>query len=280
MDGARAQPPTTSGWSGHVATALPEKNLFNEEGGNPDVPLAARDSPASCPDLLGKGAVDAAWRQQTAEVEAGKASALVDTVIAARDFVLKEVVVAIAKLKKLRDEIPAADTAVATLAPNSWPRTSRVSYQVTRAHTVADTMDGELGQGAQVLLRAALPGCPCRKSKRPARTSTALCNGVVEVLTRLKTLEDQRNLARATVKSNLETFTALASKLQNNAFTTSGQDRRGVCSHPAAQPRSERRTWFRDITDWVEAAAAAARVTTALKAVDTAIDDQRSYESA
>lgn len=113
--------PTTSGWSRSCRPLLcPRRTSSTRKAATPTYLEPARDSLASCLDLLGKGAVDAAQRaKQTAEVEAGKASALVDTVIAARDFVLKEVVVAIAKLKKLRDEIPAADTAVTTLKPNS-----------------------------------------------------------------------------------------------------------------------------------------------------------------
>jgi hypothetical protein len=282
VDGARAQPANYK-WVEPVmsATALPEKNLFNEEGGNPDVPLkAARDSLASCLDLLGKGAVDAAQKaKQTAEVEAGKASALVDTVSRPR-LRLKEVVVAIAKLKKLRDEIPAADTAVATLKAEFLAKNFEGEpAKVTRAHTVADTMDGELAKVRKFFFEQRYLAARA-EVEETGKDIDGARNGVVEVLTRLKTLEDQRNLARATVKSNLETATALASKLQNNAFTTSAKtDEEFARIQPLN--RDQKADVARDITDWVEAAAAAVRVTTALKAVDTAIDDQRkAYELA
>ncbi|MBX9941217.1 MAG: hypothetical protein K2Y32_18280 [Candidatus Obscuribacterales bacterium] len=260
----------------------PSKNLLNEKGGNPDVPLGtAREKLNNCLQLLLEGKLSEALKaKQGAETSADEAAKLIDTVLSARAFVQKEVVSVIERLRKLRDELPAADNALAALRGEFQEKNfDGEPAKVTFAHRVADTTDGELAKVKQAFAEQRYLAARAELEESGSELDMAR-NGLVEVASRLKKLQELRAHARATVKAAEQRANALSRKIRENSFTTSQAT---DDAFSAILPRvSEQRTDVgRDVTDWVAAAAQSDRLTAELTALDTAIDTQRqAYENA
>lgn len=261
---------------GTDSSGLPGKNLLNEKGGNPDQPLAqAREHLSTCLAHLLAGKLDAAQDEKAkAETKAAEAVKLIETVLAARAFVQKEVLVVLDKLSKLRGELPAADTALATLKAEFLTKNFEGQpVKVETAHKVADTTDGELAKVRKAFFEQRYLAARAELTESGGEIDSAR-NGLVEVHSRLKVVQDLRVHARETVKAAEQSANALSGKIKTNAFTTSAKTDEAYAN---ALPviREQKSDVAKDVTDWVEAAKAADRITETLKAVDKAIDDER-----
>lgn len=256
--------------------SLPATNLLNEQGFNPDTQMdEARKHLATCVQVLLNGKLDeAAKEKEAAEAQAAAAVSLVETILAARAFVQKEVKVVIDKLGKLRSELPGVDTALTTLKAEFLAKNfTGEPEKVKNAHTIADTTDGELAKIKKAFTEQRYIAARDLVTSAGAGLDGAR-NGVTEVESRLETLQGLRDTARATVKTAEQSANALSSKIKANTFTTSAKTDEDF-ARLLPDIREQKTDVARDITDWVAAAASAKRVTDQLAAVDKAIDDQR-----
>lgn len=256
--------------------ALPATNLLNEQGSNPDTQMdAARKHLSKCVEVLLVGKLDESAKEKAAaEAEAAAAVSLVETILAARAFVQKEVKVVIEKLGKLRSELPGVDTALTTLKAEFLAKNfTGEPEKVKNAHNIADTTDGELAKIKKAFTEQRYIAARELVTNAGAGIDGAR-NGVTEVESRLETLQGLRDTARATVKTAEQSANALSSKIKANTFTTSAKTDEDFASLLPGI-REQKTDVAKDITDWVAAAASAKRVTEQLAAVDKAIDDQR-----
>jgi uncharacterized membrane protein YgcG len=99
-------------------------------------------------------------------------------------------------------------------------------------------------------------------------------NGLVEIHTRLGQLIENRKHAKAVVQDATQLTGALSVKLNSNKFTTSATTD-GTYAQLKPVLLGQQQNVAKDVTDWPEAAAAADRLLSDLKAVDKAIDTEK-----
>lgn len=256
--------------------AVSQTNLLNEKDGNPDDAIAsARESlgKAQAQTLAGK-LTEAAASKAASEESTKKASDLVDAILAARAFVKKEVPNVRANLGKLTADIPAGDESVDEL--NASFQKKNFEGQPTKlvtAKKVKDSTEAELAKVRTAFIEQRYLAARALL-ENVGHDIQAARDGIVEVHTCLKALRVDRERAKATVVSSDDLADSLKKKLADNAFTTAARtDDEYARLLPILKRQKD--DVAQAVTDWPAARAASEQLLTALKAVETAIDEQK-----
>jgi len=250
--------------------------LLNEAVANPDLEVAeAKDELAACLNLLIAGKIDAAnIKKAESETSAAAASAMVDTVLAARAFVQKQVPVVRDLLNKLGAEIPDSTNDVAALnagflAKNFTGEGKKLDF----ANKVKDKTEAELANIRKAFFEQRYVAARAALEQTGGDIQHAR-NGLVEINTRLNQLIENRKHAKETVQTATQLAGALSIKLNTNKFTTSATTD-GTYARLKPVLLAQQTSVAMEITDWSEAAAAADKLLADLKGVDTNIDTEK-----
>jgi len=273
---ARSQAAVSAYAEGEPVTLSSTTCLIAEEGFNPDVQLeTAREELSACVSALMAGKLDEAEDKKAAsERAADAASKLVDTILAARAFILKQVPVVRGTLNKLDQEIPGgesdvADLKVGFLAANYDGEPKKLDV----AKAVSQRTDAQLAKVRKAFADQRYIAGRKLLEETGADIDGAR-NGLVEVHTRLAQLIENRKHAKATVEQAASMSQALSTKLSTNDFTTSAAtDSKYAALGPVL--KSQQNDVAKDVTDWPAAAKAADELVVNLKAVDSAIDSEK-----
>lgn len=251
-------------------------HILSEDNGNPDTQLTdAREHLSNALKAVLEGRLDDADREKKAsEAKATEASNLVDTILAAKAFVEKDVVPQRSALNKLRGDIPGATTAVTQLKAEFLEKNyTGEPGKLDNANSVADSTDAELAK----IKKAYDEQRYLAARRRLEAVNTSIDHAtdqLVEIHTRLAKLRQLKKHSRDTVAAALELKGQLKSKLTTNAFTTSAQTDNTYGSL-IPQCTNQKADVDKDITDWVAAADAADKLLANLRAVDKAIDNEK-----
>lgn len=257
-------------------SGLPANTLLKEDAADPDKPLAqAREFYAQALHHVIAGNLEASEKAQTqAEQKASETSALVDTILAARKFVQEQVTVVRGNLGRLFNELPGGNDDVAALNAGFLKKNfDGQPAKVTAAQAVHDRTEAELAKVRIAFFEQRYVASRALLEKIGADIQGAR-NGIVEVHTRLKQLEDDRKNAKAAVDRSEDLEKALVTKLAGNAHTTSARtDEAFKLLQPAV--KRARTDVDQAITDWPAAKATADKLEADLKGIDTKIDEEK-----
>jgi uncharacterized membrane protein YgcG len=249
---------------------------LSEEGFNPDTQLGeARDHLQTCLDLLLAGKLDKANDEKAkAEASAAEASTLVDTILAARAFVQKQVPLVRTALNKLGEELPASKEDVAALNAGFLVKNFEGEpKKLDTGNTVFQKTDAELEKVRRAFFEQRYVAARAALEKTGSDIQSAR-NGLVEIHTRLGQLIENRKHAKAIVQEATQLTGALSVKLNTNKFTTSATTD-GTYAQLKPVLLGQQQNVAKEVTDWPEAATAADRLLSDLKAVDKAIDTEK-----
>jgi uncharacterized membrane protein YgcG len=249
---------------------------LSEEGFNPDTQMGeARDHLQACLDNLLAGKLDKANDEKAkAEASAAEASTLVDTILAARAFLQKQVPVVRGALNKLGEELPASKEDVAALNAGFLAKNFEGEpKKLDTGNTVFQKTDAELEKVRRAFFEQRYVAARAALEKTGSDIQSAR-NGLVEIHTRLGQLIENRKHAKAVVQDATQLTGALSVKLNSNKFTTSATTD-GTYAQLKPVLLGQQQNVAKDVTDWPEAAAAADRLLSDLKAVDKAIDTEK-----
>jgi uncharacterized membrane protein YgcG len=249
---------------------------LSEEGANPDTQMAeAKDHLQACLDNLLAGKLDLAnIEKATAEKSAAEASTLVDTIFAALAFLKQQVPVVRGALNKLGEELPASKEDVAAL--NAGFLTKNFEGEPKKLDTgnsVFQKTDAELAKIRKAFFEQRYMAARAALEKTGSDIQSAR-NGLVEIHTRLGQLIENRQHAKAIVQEATQFTGALSVKLSTNQFTTSATTD-GTYAQLKPVLLGQQQNVAKEITDWPEAAVAADKLLSDLKAVDKAIDNEK-----
>lgn len=256
--------------------------LLNEENGNPDNLLAeANDHFTKAKAACLAGELDkAADEKAMAEKSATDANALVDTILAAKAFVEKQLVPVRTSLGKLQGDIPGATTAVTALKAEFLAKNfPGEPEKLDNANAVSDSTEAELAKVKKAYEEQRYLAARKRLETVGGNIQSAT-DDLVEIHTRLAKLRELRSHSRNIVKQSADLSAALATKLETNSFTTSEAT---DLAYKRQMPvlGIQQIDVVKDITDWPAAADNADKLLAALKAVDKAIDDEKAqYQNA
>lgn len=252
------------------------KHILNEEGGNPDNDLSdAREHLSNALKAVLEGRLDdATTEKKAAEESAGKASTLVDTILAAKAFVEKGVVPQRTALDSLRGALPGAETAVTQLKAEFLEKNyTGEPAKYDAALGVADSTDAQLA----MIKKAYDEQRYLAARKRLEAVDRSIDNAsdqLVAIHSRLAKLRELKKHSRTTVAAAVELKVQLKTKLSTNSFTTSAQTDN---TYGSLIPKvtNQKADTDKDITDWVAAAEAADKLLADLRQVDKAIDAEK-----
>ena len=253
--------------------------LLNEDGG-PDTLIAqANEHFDNARKACLAGSLDKATDEKAnAEKAAAEVLAMVDDILAAKALVERQVKPVRTNLGKLQGDIPSATTAVTELKSEFLAKNfPGEAEKLTTANELADSTDAELANVKKAYDE--------QRYLAARRRLVSLTNNIqhsidelVEVHSRLAKLRQLKKHAKDTVSRATQHATALAAKLKSNAFTTSAQTDAAYATQTPILT-AQQNDVGKDITDWAEAAYKADDLEAAYKAVDKAIDDQRSQHA-
>lgn len=249
---------------------------LNEEGANPDTELGeAKEHLANCLQNLLAGKLDKANDDKaSAEKSAADASKLVDTILAARAFVQKQVPVVRNLLNLLGGDLPASEQDVAALKAGFLSKNfDGEPKKLDTANAVFQRTDAALANIRKAFFEQRYVAARAALEKTGSDIQNAR-NGLVEVHTRLNQLIDLRKHSRDTVQTATELAGALSVKLNGNRFTTSAAT---DSTYAALKPvlLGLQGTVAQEISDWPADAASADKLLDNLKGVDKAIDNEK-----
>ncbi len=247
-----------------------------EEGANPDTQLnEAKDHLQACLDNLLAGKLDKANDEKAAaEKSSADASNLVDTILAALAFLKKQVPVVRTALNQLGQELPASKADLAALNAGFLAKNFEGEpKKLDTGNTVFQKTDAELAKIRKAFFEQRYVAGRAALEKTGSDIQSAR-NGLVEIHTRLGQLTENRKHAKAVVQDATQFTGALAVKLNSNKFTTSAQTD-GIYGQLKPILLGQQQNVAKEITDWPEAAAAADKLLSDLKAVDKAIDTEK-----
>lgn len=250
--------------------------LLNETGSNPDSLLAKADEQlAAAFAAVLAGQLDLSEQEKKAAVAtAGEVHTLVETVLAARAHVQKNVVPLRDNLGRLTSDVPGADKALQTLKSDFLAKNfPGEAVKLDNANAVIAKTEGELAkvrlaffEQRYVAARKLLEGIT--GDVQGAR------NRLVEVHTRLAKLNELRQHAKDVVGQTRQLANALRDKLKTNSFTTSAAtDDTYTRLIPVLS--GQEKDVAKQVTDWPAAAEAADSVLGQFKTVDSKIDEER-----
>ncbi len=249
---------------------------LNEEGANPDNELTdAKEQLAASLNALVAGRIDDAnAKKAEAEKSAAAASSLVDTILAARAFVQKQVPVVRGLLNSLGAEIPASTDDVAALNAGFLAKNfAGEPKKLETANNVNSKTEAELEKIRRAFFEQRYVAARAALEKTGGDIQNAR-NGLVEIHTRLNQLIENRKHAKETVQTATQLTGALSVKLNTNKFTTSAAT---DSTYARLKPvlLAQQTSVAMEITDWPEAAAAADKLLADLQSVDKSIDTEK-----
>lgn len=250
--------------------------VLDEEKGNPDAHTkSAEQHYAAAQAAVTAGELDKSDEEKAAaEKAASAASALVDSIIAAKAYVESQVPQVRTAHSALKTELPGATTSLATLnaeflAANFQPVSGNVQAARKVDSDVLTTLESAcIAYHNQQFLAA-------------QRTIQALTNGIAgarsgltSVNTRLAELQTLRTSAKQTAQRATTLSNALSTKLRENAFTTSkATDSAYASAKPALTELNAELA--QEKPDYAAAEPEAKRVLAALQKVDGDIDSEK-----
>lgn len=259
-----------------------DKFLLQEPGANPDNFIAeATTHLDEARKALLAGKLDLAVEENEASCKASQQAVdLVGSVLAAKAYVEKQVLLVRENLGRLQAELPDGGKNVDALKADFLAQNfTGEPEKLASAQKVNQATEAELAKVRQSYFEQSFVG-----ARRLLENVGAEVQGsrekLVEIATRLKQLRDLRTHAKKVVADADQFAGALKSKLESNAFTTAKQTD-DAYQQLLPMLRAQKADVARDVTDWPAAADAADKLAADLKKVDSNIDDEKkAYELA
>ena len=254
----------------------PVNYTLAEAGANPDQFIGeAASHLADAQKALLNGELDKAVSEKTKSSEASAAAVnLVATVLAAKEFVQKQVPAVRENLGRLQSEIPGAGKDVDALKSDFLAKNfTGEPEKLVRAKAVDTATEAELTKVRVAFFEQRFVAA--RKLLQNVGSDIqGSRNLLVEIATRLKQLRNLRTHAKKVVGESDQFAGALKSKLESDAFTTSKQTD-DAFARQLPLLRNQKADVAKDITDWPAAAEAADKLAADLKKVDASIDEEK-----
>jgi hypothetical protein len=258
------------------------KYLFNEEGANPDQPLAkARQAFARAVEAVRNADLDgAAAARAEAEQVTGEVDRLIEGALKVKALVEQNVPLLRANLEKLSESLPEAIKALDSLKAEFLEVNFRDEPEkLSEAQAlVATGATAELAKIKSYYDRQSYSAAYSRVLKLGPALEISLAK-VPEVGQCLVNLRSLKEHSKSTVAAARQLSEKLVDKLKTNEFTTSA-DTDNTFAHLAPRLADQQDDVGKKVTDWPAASSAADKLFAECRQVDSAIDAQKTEHGA
>ncbi|HEY9777832.1 MAG TPA: hypothetical protein V6C81_28990 [Planktothrix sp.] len=265
----------------HPATAA-ATFLLTEENGDPDGSIKDANTHfgASQTALVAADLDTADAEKHSAEKSAAEANSIIDAVLAAKAYVEQHVTPVRNVLATLRQETPAAETAMAELTANFVDGNyTQVQHAVATAKSVAGATEAQLGQARNAYHTQHFLAAQNTVQSTGSSIDSARA-GLAAVHSRLAELRALRDHAKTVTAQVNQLNSSLSFKLQQNSTYTSNATDASLRNQQVNVQTLVRET-AKPVCDWVAMAHTADTTLAALEGVDRAIDaDKNAHDLA